>query len=163
MIFKLSTSMLHYYTIRPHGYLNQAALSKGQIYMSTLKLFLRLFKHMLFTPNQNEHLFTTMAFDLWLNLAKLMTQSSCNPTASCNLNRKKQLNSHASRLSRATVKTLSIQFHPHNNIFIIIIKIWIKRKHFIVDGEMSTIRLLFCILYKVGNILAEKEGKGENI
>lgn len=28
---------------------------------------------------------------------------------------------------------------------------------------MSTIRLLFCLLYKVGNILAEKEGKGENM
>lgn len=120
MIFKLSTSMLHYYTIRPRGYLNEAALSKGQIYMSTLKLFLHLFKHMLFTPNQNEHLFTTTALDFWLNLAKLMTQSSCNPTAPCNLNIKKQLNSHASRLSRATVKTLSIQFHPDNNIFIII-------------------------------------------
>lgn len=103
--------MLHYYTIRPRGYLNEAALSKGQIYMSTLKLFLHLFKHMLFTPNQNEHLFTTTALDLWL---KLMTQSSCNPTAPCNLN------SHASRLSRVTVKTLSIQFYPDNNIFIII-------------------------------------------
>lgn len=44
--------MLHYYTIRSRGYLNEAALSKGQIYMSTLKLFLHLFKHMF------EHLFT---------------------------------------------------------------------------------------------------------
>lgn len=143
--------MLHYYTIRPRGYLNEAALSKGQIYMSTLKLFLHLFKHMLFTPNQNEHLFTTTALDLWL---KLMTQSSCNPTAPCNLN------SHASRLSRVTVKTLSIQFYPDNNIFIIISRGNLdKEKTFYCRWRNEHHTFYFASCIKVGTFWQRKKVK----